>query len=370
MTDLPALLHGHVEAGTFPGAVALVAHGDRVETAVAGSTAFGGPAMEPGTLFRVASVSKPIVTAAAMLLVEDGRLRMDAPIAEWLPELAAPVVVREPAGPVDDVVPAARPITVADVLTYRCGWGFPDDFSLPALGPLFALTPDTGGGAADNEAWLKGMAAVPLLRQPGEGWLYNTSGDLLGVLIARASGQSLPGFCAERVFAPLGMSDTGFHVAAADLGRLATAYTPAADGTLEPVTPGGEPTAPPSFPSGAGGLVSTLGDLHTWARALLTGGLLTPASVRAMTTDHLTPAQRASATLFLEGQGWGFGGSVDVVPAEPWNVPGRYGWVGGSGTTWHVIPSTGTITIMLTQRAMTGPAPTPWMRDFWRYAAS
>lgn len=360
----------HVANGTFPGAVAVVSHGDRVETAVAGSLALDGPDMEADSLFRIASVTKPIVTAAAMLLIEDGRLRLDAPIAEWIPELAEPMVVREPSAPVTDVVPAARPITVADVLTYRCGWGFPEDFSLPAVQAIFGLTPEISGGAESVDAWLGSLAAAPMLRQPGEDWLYNTSGDILGVLIARASGSSLPEFCTERVFEPLGMGDTGFSIPADRLDRLAFGYVPTEDGGLNPSGKDRESlTRPPGFASGGGGLISSAGDLHVFARALLSGGLLAPESLRAMTTDHLTDDQRISAALFLGGQGWGYGGTVDVDMNAPWVVQGRYGWVGGSGTTWHIIPETGSITIMLTQRSLTGPTPPPWMRDFWRYAA-
>ncbi|MGZ4604379.1 MAG: serine hydrolase domain-containing protein, partial [Kineosporiaceae bacterium] len=131
----------------------------------------------------------------------------------------------------------------------------------------------------------------------------------------------------------------------------------------------------PAFPSGAGGLVSTADDWLAFGRMLLAGGsaggrpLLSPESVRLMTTDHLTPQQRADSPLFLEGQGWGFGGSVDVTVTDTWTVRGRYGWVGGTGTTAHVVPATGTVAVLLTQREMTGPTPPEFMRAFWRYAA-
>jgi CubicO group peptidase (beta-lactamase class C family) len=131
----------------------------------------------------------------------------------------------------------------------------------------------------------------------------------------------------------------------------------------------------PAFPSGAGGLVSTVDDWHSFGRMLLADGtvegrqLLSPESVRQMTSDHLTKTQRDASTLFLEGQGWGFGGSVDVAVDDPWNVPGRFGWIGGTGTAAHIIPPSGTVTILMTQLEMTGPTPPALMRDFWRYAA-
>lgn len=141
--------------------------------------------------------------------------------------------------------------------------------------------------------------------------------------------------------------------------------------------PDGEWSTLPAFPSGAGGLVSTVDDLHAFGRMLVVGGsygggrrLLSADSVRQMTTDHLTAAQRAAGALFLEGQGWGFGGSVDVARLDPWNVPGRYGWIGGTGTAAHIVPATGTVTVLLTQRELSGPAAPEVMRQFWTYAAA
>lgn len=304
-------------------------------------------------------------------------------MAEWLPELASPSVVRTPESTVDDVVPAVRPITVSDLLTFRAGYGFPADFSLPAVAPLFTELlqgPPQPQSVAAPDAWMAALARIPLLYQPGEAWLYNACSDIQGVLIARAGGRPLPEFLAERIFEPLGMADTGFAVPAADLGRFTGYYRAGApdSGGLELVDArDGQWSTPPVFPSGAGGLVSTVDDLYAFARMLLAGGtldghrVLSPDSVRQMTTDHLTPAQREASRLFLEGQGWGFGGSVDVEPTEPWNVPGRFGWLGGTGTAAHIVPSTGTATILLTQLELTGPTPPPAaMQDFWRYAAN
>ncbi|WP_424890843.1 serine hydrolase domain-containing protein [Streptomyces sp. XH2] len=381
MTGLRGVLEPYVRGGAVPGAVALVARGGRTEAEAIGSAGGEGSApLAQNSLFRIASLTKPLTAAAAMMLVEDGRMALGDPVRRWLPELASPVVVRTPHAPVDDVVPAARPITVEDLLTLRAGYGFPADFSLPAVALLHReahrhlLAPQQ---APPPDAWLAALARVPMLRQPGDAWLYQTCSDILGVLIARGAGRPLPGFLAERLFGPLGMADTGFAVPAAELGRFTTLYRPAPAGGLYLADPpDGEWSRPPAFPAAGGGLVSTAGDWHAFARMLLAGGtapggrrLLSPASVRRMTTDHLTPPQREGAALFLEGQGWGFGGSVDVTAAEPWNVPGRYGWVGGTGTAAHIVPSTGLVAILLTQVQMTGPTPTALMRDFWRYAA-
>lgn len=380
MTNLHDILKTHVSDGPTPGAVGLVARGDQVEVQVVGSADVDGISpMAKDSIFRIASITKPVIAAALMMVVDDGRIALDDPVGRWLPELASPTVVRTPAGPVDDVVPAARAITVADLLTFRAGYGFPSDFSLPAVGLLFSELkqgPPQPQLTAAPDAWMATLAGIPLLHQPGEVWLYNTCSDILGVLIARVAGRPLPEFLADRLFEPLGMADTGFHVPAGELDRFTSYYRTDPAGGLELVdAPDGQWSSPPAFPSGAGGLVSTVDDYYAFARLLLADGtvdgrrLLSSASVRQMTTDHLTRPQREAGRLFLEGQGWGFGGSVDVAAVDPWNVPGRYGWVGGTGTAAHITPSTGAVTILLSQLEMSGPTPPAVMRDFWRYAA-
>ncbi|MFG3072666.1 serine hydrolase domain-containing protein [Streptomyces sp. NPDC048225] len=378
-TALSATLQRHVDDGTVPGAVALMARGDDVEAVAVGQVdADGSAPMTRDSLFRIASLTKPIVAAALLGLVEDGLLALEDPVDAWLPELSKPMVLRHPAAALDDVVPAERAITVEDLLSSRAGWGFPSDFSLPGAQALFAA--HQGGldprRAPEPDAWLAGLARVPLLHQPGAAWLYNTCSDLQGVLISRVTGRPLPEALAERLLEPVGMADTAFEVPPAKRDRFTSQYTPTAAGALElSDTPDGQWSSVPPFPSGAGGLVSTADDWLAFARMLHARGavdgrqVLSPASVSRMTTDHLTPGQREAGRLFLLGQGWGYGGQVDVDRAEPWNVPGRYGWVGGSGTTAHLVPATGTTAILLTQVAMTGPEPTPLMRAFWRSAA-
>ncbi|GHE28048.1 class A beta-lactamase-related serine hydrolase [Streptomyces vinaceus] len=382
MSDLRDILERHVRSGSLPGAVGLVARGDRVEVAAVGSTDVEGTApMVRDSIFRIASMTKPVTAVAVMTLVEEGLLALEDEIAPWLPELASPLVARTPASPLDDLVPAERPITVFDLLTSRAGYGFPSDFSLPAVGPLVSEVkqgPPQPQHLPGPDEWLKTLSGVPMLYQPGEAFLYNTCSDILGVLIARVSGQSLPEFMAERIFEPLGMADTGFSVPAGDLGRFTSLYRGGDGGLALADAPHGQWSSLPAFPSGAGGLVSTADDWWAFARMLLAQGaldgdrgrLLSAVSVRKVTTDWLTPAQRAAGELFLEGQGWGFGGSVDVVAREPWNVPGRYGWIGGTGTAGHVTPATGAVSILLTQVEMDNPTPPAPMRDVWTYAAT
>ena len=233
-------------------------------------------------------------------------------------------------------------------------------------------------GVPEPQVWLETLARIPLLHQPGEAWLYNTCSDLQGVLVARASGRPLPEFLAERIFEPLGMTDTGFVVPAekhafrdgvpADRRRRSRARRPAGRRVgLDAGVPVG--CRRPGLDGGR--LAGVRPDAARPRRRSAAGGrrVLSEEAVRSMTTDHLTADQRADSRLFLEGQGWGFGGSVDVARENPWNVPGRYGWVGGTGTAAHVVPSTGTVTILLTQREMTGPETTPHLRAFWRHAA-
>ena len=319
MSTLQDLLDRAVADGTAPGASGLVARGDEVEIGSAGE-------LEPDSIVRLASITKPITAAAVMLLVEDMLVTLDSPISNWLPELASPMVVRTPESPIDDVVEAARPITVEDLLTFRAGWGFPSDFSLPAVVELFEKIPVFGPRETPDE-WLVTLAGVPMLRQPGEAWLYNTCSDIQGVLVARVAGRPLPEFLADRIFEPLGMTDTAFYAPPGKLDRLPPYYGPDLTPIEERLW-----TEPPIFPSGAGGLASTLADWHRFARTLLAdgGGLLSSASVRSMTTDHLTQEQRDASALFLQGGGWGFGGGV--------TADGRYGWVGGTGTAAHLTP--------------------------------
>jgi CubicO group peptidase (beta-lactamase class C family) len=379
MADLHGTLQRFVDEGTIPGAVGLMNRGNRTEMAAVGSMAVGGAPMTDDSIFRLASTTKPITAAAVMMLVEDGRIGLHDPVGRWLPELADPKVVRTAASPVEDVVPAARPITVFDLLTMRAGYGFPSDFSLPAAQLLSAVQKD--GREVQSfpppDVWMAELAKVPLLYQPGEAWLYDTCSTLQGVLIARAAGQSLPDFLSERLFAPLGMADTGFEVPKAKRDRFTSYYRSRPDGGLELHDgPDGQWSTLPEFPLGNGGLAGTAGDWLAFARMLLAGGtaadgrrLLTGESVRLMTSDHTTPAQREIGTLFLEGQGWGFGGSVDIAAINPWNVPGRYGWVGGTGTTAYITPFTGAAAILFTQVAVDGPVPPRWLPEFWRYAA-
>lgn len=357
-----------VEKGSLPGIVTLVAQGDDVNVDVIGAMAFGGDRpMRRDTIFRITSMTKPILGAATMLLVDDGRLALDEPVTRLLPELAARRVLKRLDGPLDETVPAGRPITVEDLLTFRPGYGFiivePTTFNPPypiiqrAEELQLAMAQPDPRTPCDPDEWIARFATLPLMYQPGERWQYNTGSLVLGVLVARAAGQPLGVFLQDRLFEPLGMRDTGFVMAANQVGRLPTEYaTDFSTGKIEEVAITGPDvwTTPPPFPSGAGGLLSTVDDYLAFARLLLGRGvhhgemLLSEASVDAMITNHLTPAQIAGGGALLDGQGWGYCIGVSVQPDDV-SAPGRYGWSGGYGTTWFNDPERGRIAIALTQ---------------------
>lgn len=380
MPRLQEILDQAVADGSVPGAAALIDRSGQLEWATAGlAEVETDRAMRSDSIFRIASISKPITAAATLMLIEDGLLAIEDPIGRWLPELAEPRVLRTPSSPVEDTVAAGRPITVGDLLTFTAGWGLASDSSPPMNQRLFD---DLGQGPprpqqfAAPDQWIATLAGIPLLGQPGEHWLYNTCADVLGVLIARASGRSFGDVLGTRIFEPLGMSDTGFFVPADQRYRFTGLYRDGEDGRELVDPPAGQWSTEPGFTSGAGGLVSTLDDWHTFARMVLNGGehdghrLLSEESVTAMTTDQTTAAQRETGKVFLAGQGWGFGGSVDLNREQAWNVPGRYGWVGGTGTAAYIVPSTRSIGVLLTQLEMGSPAPPPLLEQFCTYLAS
>jgi CubicO group peptidase (beta-lactamase class C family) len=312
--------------------------------------------------------------ALTLTFVADGTLQLEQPVDDLLPELSSPVVVRSMSGPLDDTVPAARSITVRHLLTSTNGHGFSSDFSAPAVQLLFDRLrqgPPQPQRVPPPDEWMAILAGIPLLHQPGEAFTYNTAFDILGVLVARAGGRPLPELMATRIFDPLGMSETGFAWPANTDDRRTSYYRRGDLGLVEVDGPGGQWSTLPAFPSGAGGLVSTLADVLAFERMLLAEGgeILPSALTMAMTTDQLTPTVRASDTLFLDGQSWGYGGGVDVERRNPWNVPGRFGWVGGTGTSAFVVPSDESVAILLTQVELAGPTGSSVLERFWTAAA-
>ncbi|MEQ3550145.1 serine hydrolase domain-containing protein [Pseudonocardia nematodicida] len=352
------VLAGAVRKGAVPGLIAAVDRPGRdPELHVLGDDGATGTPLRRDTIVRIASITKPVVAVAALSLVEEGLLDLDSPVTRWLPELAGPRVLRDEAAELTDTVPARRAITVADLLTFRTGVGMlpRPSFDLPvqrahADALLGSDGPPGRYPLPAPDEWLRRLAAIPLIAQPGGRWLYQTSADLLGVLLARAAGHDLPALLDERVFGPLGMRDTGFCVPPGSRDRFVPQLVAASGDGVEVFDPvDGAWATPPEFPSGAAGLVSTLDDLVAFTRMLRDGGgpVLSAGTVAELTTDHLTAAQRTDARMFLDGAGWGLG--LCVGP------DGRYGWDGGLGTGWRSDPRTGVTSLLLTQVMWTGP---------------
>jgi len=380
------VMAGYVERGEIPGMVTLVSRRGSVHVDALGSTAIGGEPVRRDTIFRIASMTKAITAAAAMILVEECKLRLDEPVDRLLPELANRKVLKNLDGQLDDTVPAVRAITVRDLLTFRMGFGMimgaPDRYPiLHAIDELqLGLGPPSPDTTPAPDEWIRRLGTLPLMHQPGERWMYNTGSEVLGVLIARACDQPFDTFLRERIFEPLGMRDTGFSVPAAKIDRLAISYwTNFHTGKLEVFdqAAGGQWSRPPAFPSGAAGLVSTVDDYHAFARMLLNKGehgsqrILSRPSVETMTTDQLTPQQKAVSGLtpgYFESHGWGFGVSIVTKRLDLAGPIGKFGWDGGLGTSWYSDPQEDMVTILLTQRSWTSPSPPNVCLDFWTLA--
>ncbi|MFJ6434233.1 serine hydrolase domain-containing protein [Streptomyces sp. NPDC091416] len=383
-----AVLSRHVETGRIPGLVALFSQGDETHVETLGTMRHdGGDPMRRDTIFRMASTSKPVSVAAAMVLLDECRLRLDDSVQEWLPELADRQVLKRIDGPLDDTVPARRPITVRDVLTSTFGLGM--DMTVlgtPIMGAVFeqGITPNLPEPMPEPDEWMRRLGTLPLMHQPGENWQYQIASDLLGVLVARVTGQSFESFLRERVFDPLGMKDTGFHVPADRLDRLPPLYAPdpeTGEFHVWDEAEGGRHSTPPAFQGGGGGLNSTADDYHAYFRMLLNGGMhgseriLSRAAVELMTTNRLGPQQQAARHAlatdnvhisFGQGQhgGWGFGMAVRTYRGDYAPI-GQFGWDGGSGTSTYADPDNGLTGILLTQVGASVPDPVRLMHDFW-----
>jgi CubicO group peptidase (beta-lactamase class C family) len=367
LEQLRDAMAARVQRGELPGMTMLIARDDDVYFEAIGTTAFDtGEPMRRDTLFRIASMTKPVLAAATLMLVEQGSIRLDDPIERWLPELANRRVLRRIDGPLDETVPAHHPITLEDVLTSRMGFGmlFEPTFDPPypivraGLDLELALSqPDPRTPHAPDE-WIRRFGTLPLMYQPGERWLYNAPFLVLGVLAARVAQQPLDELLHERIFKPLGMHTTGFSLPI-ELTRSLPSYymTNFETGQLErrDVSTPEEWSQPPAFPSGAGGLVSTVDDFLQFGQMLLKVGthrgkrLMSEATVQAMTTNALSDEQMATGGPVLGDGGWGYGVGVVTRPSAEWPVPGRYGWAGGYGTSWFNDPHTRTVAIVMTQ---------------------
>jgi CubicO group peptidase (beta-lactamase class C family) len=319
-------------------------------------------------LFRIASTTKPITAAATLAVVAEGLIALEEPVDRLLPELADRRVLRRMDGPLEETVPATRAITVRDLLTFTFGFGMVTEMFMAATPwPVVAaaeelrlatIGPPDLAAQPDPDTWIAGLGSLPLLAQPGERWLYNTGASVLGVLLARATGEPFADVLRTRVFDPLGMHDTAFW--AVDTDRLATAYRPTPNGLAVWDEPQGSWSRRPAFGDGAAGLVSTADDLLAFSRMLLAGGapVLTADAARTMTSDQLTAAQKARGGLgpdSFNGRSWGFCLAV--------SDNGAFGWDGGFGSSWLVDPAADLTMIVLTQRMFESADLPPAHRD-------
>ncbi len=340
-----------VEAGLVPGAVIGLRHGGETTLDATGTTAPSGQApLSANSVVRISSNTKPMIAALTLLLAQDGVVALDDPVERFVPELADRRVLRRLGGPLDETEAAARPIIIEDLLTMRMGFGWVFESDCPAVARAMEL--ELGFGPPDPQEppppdeWVTRFATLPLLEQPGGVWRYEHAFAVLGVVLARAADRPLEALLADRLCAPLGMTETGF---VADPARLVPAFVRAEDSLVlfDDVAQSRWATAP-NFPDGRGGLVSTTHDLLGFAGMLLDdgAGLLSPALAAAMTTDQLTAEQRKgpSAATFLDGGGWGYGLGVTVGPAGR-----RYGWGGGLGTLWYSWPDHDLAAVLVTQ---------------------
>ena len=351
------------------GAIGLVEADGEVELAASGLMASGGRPMPVDAIVRIQSMTKTVTTVAALRLVEAGRLGLQSPAAEWLPELAAPRVLRTPASEVDDTVELARPITVRHLLSLTAGHGMQEGTPYHAAHEAAGVAAGPDPVDRDAGTWLASLAELPLAHQPGEGWRYHHGFMILGILLERLVGRPLGEHLAEDVFGPLGMVDTGFW--ASDASRLPAAYRLEDRGpvAVEPAG-GGFYAGDQGFSVAHGELVSTASDWLRIALMLRDGGLvdgkryLSAESVRAMTSGQVPDAAKSPESMgagFWDGNTWGFGVAIDTEGPHA----GRFGWSGGLGTDYSVDPRTGRITILLAQVEL-GPstfAPVLGFRD-------
>lgn len=368
------MLEGLVDAGELAGAATLIWRDGRVvqSGAVGHRDIAAGMPIERDTIFRIASVSKPITSVVALTLLEEGRFTLEDPISRWAPEFTDMRVIRDPKGSLDATDAAARPITFGDLLTHRAGLSYADFLS----GPLARAYADTLGGSIDShvapDAWIAGLAALPLIDQPGATFHYSHATDLLGFLLARMEDAPLSDVMRKRLFDPLGMADTGFTVPSDQRHRRAKLYGFDDAGRLAERTtgPGGafvaERPAEMTFESGGQGLWSTVDDVLGFARLFLGGGavdgmrILKPETMALMTANRLSEAQRASARMFgtrlFAAHGFGLGVAVVLNPekAAPTlckGAVGTVGWPGAYGGWWQVDPVEDSIMIFLAHNA-------------------
>lgn len=370
MAAIPSALQSYIDRGILSGFVTLTCHrGNIVQVNSLGWRDIEARApMQRDSLFRLASMTKPVTSAAVLMLMDEGKLKLSDPVTKWIPELANRRVLRKRDGPIEDTVPAHRDITVEDLLTHRAGLGLSFILTGPISHAYEAAIGRSVHSCRTTDEWLAALGTLPLMDQPGERMQYGHATDVLGFLLERIDGKTLQDVLQARIFAPLGMKDTDFWVPPAKQDRLASIYQfDATKGGLDEVSPTNIPTGDvtklPAVFSGAGGLVSSADDYMAFARMLMAGGrhgrvrLLKPETVRDMATNRLTAAQRQFPFIGLPvWQGMGFGlGVATVEERKKTNIAngsvGSYGWPGAWGTWWQNDPVEDLTMVYMIQQA-------------------
>ena len=367
LAKIPAALQGVVDAGDLSGFVTLIwRKGEEAQVNTLGLRDLEAKApMTRDTLFRIASMTKPVTSVAALMLMEEGKLRLDDPVTKWLPEFADMRVLEEATGPLDKTYAAPRDITVEDLMTHRAGLAY----GFTSIGPIAHAHEAKLGSPLVNrmtpDDWLRALGTLPLSYPPGERFHYSHATDVLGFLVARIEGKPLGQVLSERIFEPLGMKDTDFWQPAEKRGRMAKLYkAPPEGGPLEDVSlPMGDERPP--FEGGGGGLISTADDYLRFARMLLGKGevegvrLLKAETVETMTANRLTAAQRQIPFMglpFWAAQGFGLGVSTIMEPEKlefmGAGSQGSFGWPGAFGTWWQADPAEDMVMIYLIQNSM------------------
>jgi CubicO group peptidase (beta-lactamase class C family) len=360
LADNQASVVAAVEAGLLSGAVTLVWHrGKIVQVNEIGyrDTEAGLP-MQRDTIFRIASMTKPVTVAAAMSLVDDGKLELSDPVSRWLPEFSDMSVLVDPTEPLENTVPARRPITFDDLMTHRSGLAY----SFSVIGPLGRAYGKVSL-RQDQDAWLTEIAALPLVHQPGQQLTYSHSTDVLGIALSRIEGKPLHAVLSERIFEPLKMADSGFFISPDKRGRAATMYRLDDNDGLCHDAMGPIPVREPRFCQGGAALVCTADDYLRFIQMLMGDGtldgvrVLSEKSVHLMRTDRLTAEQKQIPFLgmpFWIGRGFGLNLSVVTDPTQSSRLfgpggLGTFGWPGAYGTWWQADPANELIVIYLIQ---------------------
>jgi CubicO group peptidase (beta-lactamase class C family) len=367
-SEIEAALQKVVDDGELAGAATLAwRNGETQVVCVGWRDVEARFPVERDTIFRIASMTKPITSVAALMLVDEGRIALTDPIARYAPEFSQMRVLRSPNGPLDETDPAERPITFDDLLTHRAGFTYADFHR----GPIAQAYRDALGGEVDSDVapdeWIARLAELPLIGQPGTAMYYGRSTDLLGLLIARIEGAPLGEVLRRRIFDPLGMTDTCFLVPLEKRARRAAAYGFDDQSRLtRQVARSGvfvsERPDDMAYESGGAGLWTTLDDYLKFARLFLGDGsvdgvrLLRSETLATMMTNQLTDSQRASSVLigqrpFAVGRGFGLGVSV-VLETDKGDFmrrgsAGTVSWPGAWGGWWQADRREGSVMIFL-----------------------